>query len=122
MAIHRGLARCTSVTRILGAGKAVTVQLLLSCPPPHSHATTTAWHAPLPLQLYGADERTAGVVPVGFSTARSTQAAASWPGQVGLSPGQMIQMVSGSRHVSITAHGVGSIHRKQRAAADCPIF
>jgi hypothetical protein len=39
------------------------------------------------LQLYGADERTAGVVPVGFGG--RAQAAAGWPpGQV--TPSQMI--------------------------------
>lgn len=42
-----------------------------------------------PSQLYGADERTAGVVPVAGYAGRSTQAAVGWaPGQV--TPSQMI--------------------------------
>lgn len=44
--------------------------------------------APAP-QLYGADERTTGVVPVSYAGGRSTQAAVGWaPGQV--TPSQMI--------------------------------
>lgn len=55
-----------------------------------------ALHLHLHLQLYGADERTAGVVPVGFG-GRAQPAAAGWPpGQV--TPSQMI-LVSSPRIV-----------------------
>lgn len=59
----------------------------LACPPVHARQSAPLSSSVVCLQLYGADERTTGVVPVGFGG--RAQPAPGWPpGQV--TPSQMI--------------------------------